>query len=245
MSAEASVVVVVRGSNEIGIDSINERHLSGREPAPVDGEGIHSDIPQSDGVEGSLAQHHDRSMHGRVVEQKPTHVHSVGVLVLRTLLPVKLASDDAKYLASHSAQRVSDRIISWVISQSKVDSSVIANAISPIGVGSSGVPPVEPGFGKDTLRLQLLVVPVTKLLVVGLHAGCLPGQSSPSPAGVAEPGLLEHVHAGAGMGVSMHGTQEGTFSAVTVGQGLREGVGPHETSQESALTIQCSLGRSG
>src|SRR5688572_5789259 len=118
-------------------------------------------------------------MHRRVVEQKPTNVDTLGVAILRSArLPVKGALDDAKYLASHSAQWVSDCIIIWVVSQAKRPSSAFANAISPIGVDGSGIPSGQPGFWVDTAFLQFLLAPLAHLLVVRLDQSPLACQSS-------------------------------------------------------------------
>lgn len=71
-----SCIVVVEGSeHDIGIDPVNERHLSGRHTGTVDGESPNTHVPARDRVQRSLTENNCACVLRAVVEQKPTHVH--------------------------------------------------------------------------------------------------------------------------------------------------------------------------
>lgn len=58
VSLPASVVMVVRSEDEERVQSVNESDLIFSQTSSVDGQGIHSDTPQRDSVQGSFTEDH-------------------------------------------------------------------------------------------------------------------------------------------------------------------------------------------
>lgn len=82
----ASIVVIESGEHVVGIDPVDEVDLSLTKSRTVDRHRVHSDVPESDGVQRSLHQYDVTSSYTAEVKEKPPHVDALGIAVLGTTI---------------------------------------------------------------------------------------------------------------------------------------------------------------
>lgn len=92
----ASVVMVESGEHIVRVDLVDEVDLCITESSTVDRKSDHSDVPQSDCVEGSFDQNDASSSYRAVVIEKPPNVDALGITVLGTVSSINRPTYNAQ-----------------------------------------------------------------------------------------------------------------------------------------------------
>jgi hypothetical protein len=159
------IVSVEGGEDVLWVHSVDEPNLFCTDSRSVDGESFHSDVPEGNGVDGSLNENHEWASGWRVVEEESSDINPTRIEVLWPVT-TQCSTHNAKHLAPCSTERISDCVSLGVKAQSEGTRSSTSNTPLPVGVNVTCIPSGQPTLGVDTMLLHLGLEPGLHDLVV-------------------------------------------------------------------------------